>query len=60
MRKYKLKISFEDRANFDRALYYGIEGVFAKIKLLLMVHNKKFFWLTVTDYVSFVYFCTGY
>jgi hypothetical protein len=27
MRNYKSKISFGDRVEFDRALYYGIEAV---------------------------------
>lgn len=27
MRNYKLKISFRDHVNFDRALYFGIERV---------------------------------
>lgn len=32
MRNYKLKITFGDRANFDRALYYVIEGVYHSVK----------------------------
>jgi hypothetical protein len=28
MRNYKIKISFGNRAKFDHALYFGIEGVY--------------------------------
>jgi hypothetical protein len=31
MRNYKSKFSFADRAKFDHALHYGIEGVILKI-----------------------------
>ena len=27
IKKYKLKISFGDRVNFDRVLYYGTERI---------------------------------
>ena len=58
MRNYKLKISFGDRANFDRALYYGIEGVtFNRVgrdKFLAWLHSLSILdddlWLIVGDF----------
>jgi hypothetical protein len=41
MRNYKLKISFGDRDKFNRALYYGIEGVVLYARLFFCFVKKN-------------------